>query len=292
MPEKLPFPLLHVRPSDVVGDPHPVASLMRALRGEEGVDQREVVLPPGPWPLGLWRVGRALGELVEPGAGAGDGGDDGSVEDEGGGDGRNGRRAVQWPVPDRWPVVHAHGADALRAVWVAAAWRGSAARVVAGPLPAGPGGGSVDGSASGSGDDAKARPAGSAGSDGTGAAAGGGSGGEPGVRVPVAPWRKADLVAAPDRGTREALARRGVEYRRLRVAPPGDAEAALRLYRRLAYAERRRVQRVDWSVAGAGPPGADGAGDSGAGRGGDGGVGSARSDGSDGGYAGDVGEGR
>ena len=217
MPEQPPFPVLHVHlgPAPPTDAPGP-AELMRGLRGRGGIRQSAVLatspalpcgeppipagrvraagpgadaglLPGGFRPGTLLAVGRALAELVEDPAG--------------------GRRAVQWPVPETWPVVHAHGAAALRAVWLAAAWRGRNPGLLATPLP------------------------------GDGAA-------------PAGLWRKAELVAAPDRGSRAALARRGVERRRLRTVPPGDAGGHLRLYRRLAAGERRRVQRVDWSLAG------------------------------------------
>lgn len=217
MSEQPPFPVLHVHlgPAPPTGDPGP-AELMRGLRRRGGVRQSAVLattpalpdgeppipagrvrtvrpgadaglLPGGLRPWSLLAVGRALAELV--------------------GDPAAGRRAVQWPAPERWAVVHAHGAAALRAVWVAAAWRGRNPGLLATPLPG----------------------------DGT---------------APGGLWRKAELVAAPDRGSRAALARRGVERRRLRTLPAGDAGAHLRLYRRLAAGERRRVQRVDWSLAG------------------------------------------
>lgn len=206
MPEHVVFPLLHVHLGpDPSGPDGALPALLRGLEGAAEVRQRAVlpnvlangrpggVLPPerirdvpvGVGARSLWAVGRALGELVA---------------DPGGG-----RRAVQWPVPERWAVVHAHGARALRAVWWAAAWRGSGVRIVASPLR-----------------------------------------GEPAA----GPWRKAELVVVRGSLAREALARRGVGRRRLRPAAPGDAEAHLRLYRRLAAGERRRVQRVDWSLAG------------------------------------------
>lgn len=218
--EQRPFPVLHVHlgpapPADV---PAP-AELMRVLRRRHGDEIRQTAVlaasstpaggePPvpadrirtvaagprasvGPLPAGvhpgvLLAVGRALAELVE----APDGG----------------RRAVQWPVPDRWAVVHAHGAAALRAVWLAAGWRGRNPRLLATPLA---------GDAS----------------------------------PPAGLWRKAELVAPPGRKSREALARGGVERRRLRTLSPDDAGGHLRLYRRLAEGERRRVQRVDWTLA-------------------------------------------
>lgn len=207
MPARLPFPLLHVHlgpGSPGTGDLLP--DLARELRDTDEVRQSVVsssvdvgsvtAVPDGLTLRALVAVGRALGELAaDPGAG---------------------RRAVQWPVPERWAVVHAHGAAALRAVWLAAAWRGSGARVVATPTA------------------------------GDGAA-------------PAGLWRKAELVAVPDGRVRESLARRGVERRRLRAVPAGDAESCLRLYRRLAAAERRRTHRIDWSVADgrdrASPPG-------------------------------------
>lgn len=221
MSEQIPFPVLHVHlgpasPRDAPGR-GPLAELTEALEAEEEVRQSAVLgapasgansargkrslagdevrtvdpsggglLPAGLRPGTLLAVGRALAELVADPAG--------------------GRRAVQWPAPERWAVVHAHGAAALRAVWAAAAWRGRNPRLLATPLPG-------DGSA------------------------------------PAGLWRKAELVTAPDAESRESLARRGVERRRLRMVPPGDAAAHLRLYRRLATGERRRVQRVDWSLA-------------------------------------------
>lgn len=212
MPAPPPIPVLHVRagPAGAAGAGE-LPGLARRLSETGGVRQRSVsvaprpgrggvppaaggrpdagFLPAGLAPGGLLAVGRALRRLV-----AADPGE---------------RRPVQWPVPDRWAVAHAHGAAALRSTWVAAALVGSGARLLARPLP------------------------GATGRDG----------------VPAGPWRKADLVAAPDRAAAGALARCGVERRRIRVADPGDAEAALRLYRRLARAERRRVQRVDWRAA-------------------------------------------
>lgn len=265
MPEQIPFPVLHVHLGPSSSDDGPsLAELAGDLRRVDEVRQSAVVAEvafgsrlenatprgrtrrmattggglssPGPGLRALAAVSSALADLVEPlppvPAGdapvdasgddrveAGDGRRaaerDGGAGDTSAGRGEVGRprlgaptggegrgRAVQWPVPERWPVVHAHGARALRAVWIAAAWRGSSARIVAAPLP--------------DGDDA-----------------------------PAGLWRRADLVAAPDRARRETLSRRGVERRRLRVLPRGDGEAALRLYRRLAAGERRRVQRVD-----------------------------------------------
>lgn len=215
MPESIPFPLLHVHlgpaPSpDPSGSDRALSELLRGLADVGEVRQRAVLadavaagrsgdalapgrihgVPAGAGPRSLLAVGRALGELV-------------AGRDEG-------RRAVQWPVPERWAVVHAHGARALRAVWWAAAWRGSGVRIVASPLTGG---------------------------------------------IAAGPWRKAELVAPPDADLREALLRLGVERRRLRPAEPGDAGAHLRLYRRLAAGERRRVQRVDGSLAdGSGEP--------------------------------------
>lgn len=214
MPARTPFPLLHVHlgPPRRAGDPG-VARLVSRLGDAAEIRSQALLsrsaettplLPPGLGPGALMAVVRALRQLT---AGAGGASRSGRAE---------GRRAVEWPAPKPWPVVHAHGAAALRAVWVAAAWRGSGARLVASPLP------------------------------GDGA-------------PPPGLWRKAGLVAPPDRAARESLARCGVERRRLRTAPPGDAGAALRLYRRLAGGETRRVQRVDWSVAGADARGAGGA---------------------------------
>ena len=205
MPARIPFPLLHVHlgPPGRTGDAG-VARLVSALGGVAEVRSQAFLSRradgAGPLPVGLrpgtmLAVGRALGRLTEDPAG----------------ETRPGR-AVQWPAPERLGVVHAHGAAALRAVWVAAAWRGSGARVVASPVP----------------------------------------GIAPG---PAGLWRKADLVAAPDRESRESLARRGVEHRRLRIVPPGDAGAALRLYRRLSAWQGKRVRAVDWSVAGGGTGG-------------------------------------
>lgn len=178
--------MLHVRlgPPPPAGAPGP-SGLVRALEGRDGIRQ-STVLGEGLRPGSLLATGRALGELVEDPAG--------------------GRRAVQWPVPERWAVVHAHGATALRAVWLASAWRGRNSRLLASPL----------------------------------------SGDGP---VAAGPWRKAELVAAPDPEIREALARSGVERRRLRRLSPGDADGHVRLYRRLADGERRRVQRVDRTPA-------------------------------------------
>lgn len=214
MPARTPFPLLHVHlgPPRRAGDAG-VARLVSRLGDAPDVGSQALLsrpakttplLPRGLGPGALLAVGRALRQLT---ASAGDASRSGRAER---------RRTAQWPVPERWPVVHAHGAAALRAVWVAAAWRGSGARLVASPQPG-------DGSA------------------------------PPGL------WRKAELVAPPAREGRESLARRGVERRRLRILPPGDAAAALRLYRRLADGEARRVQRVDWSVAGADVRGGGGA---------------------------------
>lgn len=225
MSDQPPFPVLHVHlgPASPADAPGP-AELMRGLRGRGAIRQSAVLatpprspdgeppipadriravgpgadaglLPRGLRPGTLLAVGRALAELV--------------------GDPADGRRAVQWPVPERWAVVHAHGAAALRAVWLAAAWRGRNPGLLATPLPG----------------------------DGT---------------APPGLWRKAELVATPDRGSRAALARGGVERRRLRTLSAGDAGAHLRLYRRLAAEERRRVQRVDWSLSGPRDRGAPG----------------------------------
>lgn len=219
--EQRPFPVLHVHlgPAPPADAPAPT-ELMRDMRRRHRDEIRQTAvlaaastpagselpvpadrirtvaagprasvgpLPAGVHPRVLVAVGRALAELVEAPGG--------------------GRRAVQWPVPERWAVVHAHGAAALRAVWLAAGWRGRNPGLLASPLP---------GDAS----------------------------------PPAGLWRKAELVAPPGRKSREALARRGVDRRRLRTLPPDDAGAHLRLYRRLAQGERRRVQRVDWTVAG------------------------------------------
>lgn len=218
MTQRPPFPVLHVHlgpdPAREGSAAGPLAELVEALAPRTEVRQSAVLaadvafpgretpipgnrvravgsaadglLPLELRPRTLLAVGRALRELVAAPAGR--------------------RRAVQWPVPERWAVVHARGAAALRAVWLAAAWRGRNPRLLASPLPGG----------------------------GTAAA---------GL------WRKAELVAVPGAGTRTSLARRGVEPRRLRTLSPGDADAHLRLYRRLAAGERRRVQRVDWSLA-------------------------------------------
>lgn len=226
MADQPPFPVLHVHLGPAAARdapaPGPLAELSEALARRDEVRQSAVLaadvaaggertLPGarvrrvgpaagGPLPIELRpstlvALGRALGEPVE------------EVADPAGR-----RRAVQWPVPERWAVVHARGAAALRSVWLAAAWRGRNPRLLASPL-------SGDG------------------------------------RAPAGLWRKAELVAVPDAGTRTSLARGGVEPRRLRTLSPGDADAHLRLYRRLAAGERRRVQRVDWSLAddGSGP---------------------------------------
>lgn len=103
--------------------------------GSEG-DGRDATAGRGATPPGLTGDPEVSGNRDRADAPAGVGPADRADASEGG---EPGGRAVQWPVPERWPVVHAHGAPALRAVWIAAAWRGSSARVLASPLTGGDG---------------------------------------------------------------------------------------------------------------------------------------------------------